>query len=133
MLAGLSILQAVIAQLNLTETPDLLSAKITVIPVSGSQLIRLVVKDRSPAQAAIVANTTAEVFIKHIQTTYNERYFIASNCNRVQTLQQGLQSLQLNLVQLNNYVAVVEGPQVGVFQVKMPSNAAYRRVDTSIV
>lgn len=74
MLKGQSIMQAVISQLNLAETPGSLANSVTVIPVSGTQLIRLTVENPSPTQAALLANSIANAFITQIQTLRSGRY-----------------------------------------------------------
>ena len=74
MLVGKPVLLAAIQQLNLDETPDELGKKITVKPVSNTQLIRLTVKDASSEQAAVVANTLAEVFSNYVRSIESDRY-----------------------------------------------------------
>jgi non-specific protein-tyrosine kinase len=74
MLKGRVVLDTVISQNKLDETADSLARKITAQPVRDTQLIRLTIKDTSPAQAAFLANAIAEAFIKHVQTIQKERY-----------------------------------------------------------
>jgi succinoglycan biosynthesis transport protein ExoP len=74
MLKGRVVLDTVISQNKLDETANSLAEKITAQPVQNTQLIRLTVKDVSPAQAAFLANAIAEAFIKHVQTIQKERY-----------------------------------------------------------
>jgi succinoglycan biosynthesis transport protein ExoP len=67
MLKGRSVLESVIAQLELKETPDALAQKVEATPVKDTQLIRLSVEDTDPIRAALIANTIAETFIVQIK------------------------------------------------------------------
>jgi non-specific protein-tyrosine kinase len=66
-LARRSVMEAAIAQLGLSETPDMLAKRVTVQAVPGTQLIRLSVKDADPSQAVLIANTIAEASVAQIQ------------------------------------------------------------------
>jgi capsular exopolysaccharide synthesis family protein len=66
-LGGRPVMEAVITQLGLTETPDALAEKVTVMPVKDTQLIRLSVEQADPAKAALIANSIAETFISQIE------------------------------------------------------------------
>lgn len=74
MLKSKIILETVIAQLGLPVSPNVLANKIRAVSVSQTQLIRLTVKDKSPQQAAHLANTIAEVFTTYIQSLQSQRY-----------------------------------------------------------
>ena len=74
MLKGRSILQTVIARLGLDETPEALSKRIRTEPVKDTQLIRVTARDTSPARAALVANTIADIFIDYANGLQEERY-----------------------------------------------------------
>jgi succinoglycan biosynthesis transport protein ExoP len=67
MLKGQSVLESVIAQLQLKETPDALAQKVEATPVKDTQLIRLSVEGTDPVRAALIANTIAETFIVQIK------------------------------------------------------------------
>jgi non-specific protein-tyrosine kinase len=74
MLKGPSVMQMVIKQLGLNETPDSLSKKVTVGPVKNTQLIHVMVTDPSSNQAALLANTIANTFITQVQTLPSARF-----------------------------------------------------------
>lgn len=74
MVVGRSILEEVISQLGLSETPTTLAKKITAVPVKNTQLIQLTVQDSSPTQAALLANKIAEVLTSRIQLLQSSRY-----------------------------------------------------------
>ena len=58
------VLAAVVDQLKLTISEGELNAKVSVSAVSSTQLLRVSVEDPSPALAALIANTLAQVFIE---------------------------------------------------------------------
>jgi capsular exopolysaccharide synthesis family protein len=66
MLTGRPVMEAVIEQLKLAETPDVLAKEVTVAPVKDTQLIRLSVAQKDPARAALIANSVAETFIAQL-------------------------------------------------------------------
>jgi capsular exopolysaccharide synthesis family protein len=74
MLKGRSTLQTVISRLGLDETPEALSKRIRTEPVKDTQLIRVTARDTSPARAALVANTIAEIFIDYANALQEERF-----------------------------------------------------------
>jgi succinoglycan biosynthesis transport protein ExoP len=67
MLKGRPVLEAVIAQLEMQTTPEILAEKVNVTPVKDTSLIRLTVQHADPTQAALIANTIADVFIAQIR------------------------------------------------------------------
>jgi capsular exopolysaccharide synthesis family protein len=73
MLKEPSVLEAVIARLELEETPDALAKRVEVTPVKDTQLIRLSVEDTDPVRAALIANTIAETFIVQIKALQQAR------------------------------------------------------------
>lgn len=93
MLKGPLILERVINQLGLKETPEDLSEKIIAEPVANTQLMRLTVRESSPEQAALLANTIAEIFTAHLQSLQTDRY-----ANLLQSLQDQMTgaSVQMN-------------------------------------
>ena len=74
MLTGRPVLEAVIAGLELEETPGALAERVEVKLVPDTQLIRLSVEHTDPTRAALIANAIAEAFIAQIQTLQVERY-----------------------------------------------------------
>jgi non-specific protein-tyrosine kinase len=74
MLSGRAVLEPVIARLGLQDAPDGLESRIEVELVGNTQLIRLSIEDTDPAQAALIANTIAEVFAIQNQSLQEKRY-----------------------------------------------------------
>jgi capsular exopolysaccharide synthesis family protein len=74
MLSGRAVLEAVIAQLELEETPGALAGRVEVKLVPDTQLIQLSVEHTDPTRAALIANAIAEAFIVQIQALQEERY-----------------------------------------------------------
>lgn len=74
MLKSQKILDTVISELGLPESPDELAKKIQAGTVKDTQLIRLTVESASPTEAALLANTIAQAFTTHIQKLQSERY-----------------------------------------------------------
>lgn len=63
-----AILANVIEELELKDTVSSLTERITVNNIESSQVVTLSVEDSSMEQAVLIANTTAQVFQKEIQT-----------------------------------------------------------------
>jgi capsular exopolysaccharide synthesis family protein len=74
MLKGRPVLENVIARLGLAESPDTLADRLTVLPISDTQLIRLTTRGDSPSSAALLVNTWAHTFTDYIQELDAERY-----------------------------------------------------------
>ena len=74
MLSGRSVLQAVIAQLELTESPETLANKVTVSPVRGTQLIKIDIKDDDTTKAVLLADSIAGEFIRQNKAMLAEPY-----------------------------------------------------------
>jgi succinoglycan biosynthesis transport protein ExoP len=68
MLKGSPVLEEVISELDLKETPVELSKKISTKTIQGTQLINLSVEESTPQKAALIANTIARVFTAQIQS-----------------------------------------------------------------
>src|SRR5690606_25278800 len=66
-----AILANVIEELQLKDTISSLTERITVNNIESSQVVTLSVEDSSMEQAVLIANTTAQVFQKEIQTMMN--------------------------------------------------------------
>lgn len=60
------VLEEVIKELKLGETSDQLASKITVASVDDTQVVNITVTDAHPERAAMIANTTAKVFIEKV-------------------------------------------------------------------
>lgn len=67
MLTDESLLEKAIAQLNAEVSADDLAARMVIEVVSGTQLIKLHVRDADPTLAARLADTIAEIFVENIQ------------------------------------------------------------------
>ena len=74
MLTGRPVLEAVIARLELEETPAALARRVKVALIPDTQLITLRVEYTDPTQAAWIANTIAEVFTAQIRAVQEQRY-----------------------------------------------------------
>jgi capsular exopolysaccharide synthesis family protein len=74
MLESPTILDAVKSRIGLQESTEDLAKRIQASTVKDTQLIRLKVRDTSPAQAALLANTIADVFTSKIQKLQLEQY-----------------------------------------------------------
>jgi succinoglycan biosynthesis transport protein ExoP len=74
MLTGQTVMEATIARLGLAETPDELASRLQAESVPETQLIRLGVAHPDPAQAVLIANTVAEVFISQVQALQAKLY-----------------------------------------------------------
>ena len=65
------VLEQVIAELDLEETYDELSNKISVSSVNNTEIIKITVADSNPIEAKNVANVTANFFSKEVVKLYN--------------------------------------------------------------
>jgi non-specific protein-tyrosine kinase len=74
MVKGRSVLDVVIKNNQLNETPEQLAKRVKATPVSDTQLLRLTVTDQSPDQSVLLANGIAEAFIQYNQNLQSERY-----------------------------------------------------------
>jgi capsular exopolysaccharide synthesis family protein len=67
LLQSASLRDEVIAQLELPLTADTLKKRTKVAPVRATQLVGIDVQDTDPGRATAIANTLAQVFIRHAQ------------------------------------------------------------------
>lgn len=65
------VLEQVIAELDLEETYEELSNKISVSSVNNTEIIKITVSDSNPIEAKNVANVTANFFSKEVVKLYN--------------------------------------------------------------
>lgn len=65
------VLEQVIVELDLEETYEELSNKISVSSVNNTEIIKITVADRNPIEAKNVANVTANFFSKEVVKLYN--------------------------------------------------------------
>jgi non-specific protein-tyrosine kinase len=68
------VLEAVIAQLNLSRSPEALAKSVWVEPVPDTQLFRLNVENTDAPRARLLADTIAQAFIDHVQALQAEPY-----------------------------------------------------------
>jgi len=59
-------LEQVIDKLKIDESYEMLLSKITSNPVGTTEILKISVKDQNPEQAALIANTITDVFIKEV-------------------------------------------------------------------
>lgn len=167
MLKEPSTLETTIARLELDETPETLAKKIDTEVVQNTQLVRVTASAASPAQAVLIADTVADVFIAHTQTLQEARYqeYLASKEAKIesqrselgqtqaqidaitiekisnetelarlqtlladyrrdsQTLQQDLQSLQVQIERVKDNVTIVEPARVPAPRTRSPYTA----------
>jgi capsular exopolysaccharide synthesis family protein len=99
MLTGHSVLEATIAQLDLAETPDALGRRVKAEPVPATQLIRLVVRDTDPAQAAQIANAIAAAFLSQVQTLQQQPYtaFLQDMQERKDELETSIEEIETEI------------------------------------
>ncbi len=103
MLKGSPVLEEVISELDLKETSDGLSKKISTKTFQGTQLINLSVKESTPQKAALIANTIADVFTKQIRSQ-NVAQFSETLKNmqeKVDTLSAEVAAIQIKVDNLN--------------------------------
>ena len=96
MLKGRPVLESVISQLGLDETPGELAQRISAEPIASTQLIRLTATSSSPTQAALLANTVASVFITQTQELNQEQYadLMTSMQGQMGELSAGMEDIQ---------------------------------------
>lgn len=99
MILGRPILEAVIARLELAETPESLKPKINANPMKDTQLIRLSVVYNDPAKAALIANTIAEVFIANVKALLENPY-----TTRLTAMQAQMDDLSVQIEQLQSEI-----------------------------
>ena len=107
MLVRRPVLEEVISQLGLEETPNTLAERITAEP--KNDLIHVTVTDPSPDSAALIANTIAEEFITNIVTLNSEQYAdpISSLQERMEELSSLIEATQSKINNLS--VRQIEG------------------------
>lgn len=74
MVGDISILEAALNDLGITDSPESYVQKITVSAVPNTQLIRLSVTDINPERAGGLANAIAENFLTHLNRLLSEPY-----------------------------------------------------------
>jgi succinoglycan biosynthesis transport protein ExoP len=114
MVKSQSILQEVASQLGIEKNLDL-SKKIEAEPIPDTQLIRLMAKDPSAKQAALLANKTAEVLIQYLRNLQEERYA------------KSLESFQVQIDNLSSQVKDTQAQLDAAIEKKIKSDAELSR------
>lgn len=103
------VLEETIRRLSLRMTPEELMAVIEVTPIRDTQLVTLAVSDPSPARAAAIANTVAEVFIE--QTQQRQAEIAGPGADQVQ---QNIEAIQRQIDEANARIAELQAqPNAG--------------------
>jgi non-specific protein-tyrosine kinase len=99
MLKERSTLQTAISRLGLAESPEALAKRITAEPVTNTQLVRVTARDSSPARAALIANTIAEIFTNYAKALQEDRYrgYISSNEEKIEAQRKAIEETQLQI------------------------------------
>jgi len=77
MLTGRTLLEAVIAELGLTETPDDLEKNLLTKTIFNTQLIQLTVFDDDATRALLIADAMTRTFVAQVQTLLAEPYQVS--------------------------------------------------------
>ena len=104
MMKSAAVLNKVIEKLELVETVEKLSKKVSIEPENESQLIHVNVKDPSPKQAARLADTIAEVFSAYIKSLLSVRYTksLENMQTKIDLLQAVIVETQAQIDKLNS-------------------------------
>jgi non-specific protein-tyrosine kinase len=113
MLEQRSVLRKVIDRLELDATPEGLTKKVEVDLVPETQLIQVSVKDNSAIQAALLANTIAEVFIAQLQEMQQERY-----ADSLSTMQEQISELSVLIEDAQSKIDVLRAQEEAGSQVE---------------
>ncbi len=107
MLKDPSVLSSVKTQLGLEQSARELSNHIQTQPVRDTQLIQLTVSDSDPSQAALIANTLAQVFQARVESLSTERYV-----GTIKNAQDRVNSFQSKVNELEGQVEVLRSQKV---------------------
>jgi capsular exopolysaccharide synthesis family protein len=104
MLKDRTVLEKVISELALKQSPDGLAEQITAEPVRSSQIIKLTIEDSNPKQAALIANSLAHAFTQRVEELSAQRYAgtIKNAQDRMVDLQSQMQVLQAQMDSLRS-------------------------------
>lgn len=99
MLKGLSILQTAISRLGLKEDPADLAKRVRIESVADTQLVRVTARGSSPAAAALLANTIADVSVEYAKTLQDSRYrgFLLNEEAKLEAQQKEMDTLQTQI------------------------------------
>ena len=114
MLLQAPVLEAVIEQLDLPETPDTLRDRMHVEPIANTQLIRLSVEHHDPALAAAVANALANAFVDEISALQMNRY-----TESLTSLESQIADLSTRLEEIQGEISGLGSPETTEAQAKL--------------
>jgi polysaccharide biosynthesis transport protein len=103
MLKDRTVLAQVVTQPGIKRSIGTVADEIQTEPITGTQLIRLTVSDSDPEQAALIANTLAEVFKGRVETLSNTRYSAT-----LLNAQERIDSLQTTVGELEGKVDTLQ-------------------------
>jgi polysaccharide biosynthesis transport protein len=101
MLTSRPVLEAVISELNLEETPAELSKKISTSYINNTQLIKCTIQEETPEQAAQLANVLAVAFTEYIHDLAMERY-TSSITSAQEKMDVSAEAIQATQAQIDN-------------------------------
>ena len=99
MLVRESLLNLVISQIGLNESPDQLQERISVTAVRGTQFLELRVSDTDPTRAIQIANAIATLFIDQNQKALANPYQ-----NRLQAIEEEMNALNAQMTIIQNEI-----------------------------
>lgn len=103
------VLEAVIDRLDLDMTYNTLLSRITSSPVGSTEILKISVKDTNPVEAAEIANTISDIFIKEVMRILK--------VDNVETIDEAIplyNPINVKLM-LNAAIAFILGIMAGVF------------------
>ena len=132
MVTGRSVMEEVIAQLDLSESAQAVAGRTKVELVRDTQLIHLSVEDIDPVQAAQIANTTAAVFIVQNQSLQQERFAdsLASMQEQIAELSNLIQDTQAEIEALGDSETTLDQPERARLETIL---AGYRNTYSTLV
>ena len=114
MLLQTPVLETVVEQLGLPETPDTLRDRMHVEPIANTQLIRLNVEHSDPALAATIANALATAFVDNIRDLQMNRY-----AGSLTSLESQIADLSTRLEEIQAEISGLGSPETTDGQAKL--------------
>ena len=132
LLKGRPVLERVIQQLDLPETPARLAEKITVNVIAGTQLIRVTVEHTNPNTAAAIANTLVAVFTQDVEALQLERY-----SDSLTSMQKQMADVEAEMETTQTRIDLLGRPQLPEDQLELQhletTLASYRNTYTTLL
>ena len=107
MLKGKPVLETIITDYGLEQTPESLARKISAVPIRDTQLILLTVADSSAEQAAVIANALAEAFTEYTQTLSAQRYAVS-----LDSLQEEIDAFSASIDEIQSQVDTLSSSKI---------------------